>query len=170
MTTAAVVLEPSRPARAAGGGRAGGRAGGGRRQVAAKLLGALDAGLDEVLAVITDEAAAAECPDGVTVLLDESGSGDEASLLRVAADWSARAGHDRIVVALGSALSVTGAAWRAVADADDAQIVVAKNARGPIGLVGVRASVFSLLPLEGGVEVLWRARPELARELVVETA
>ncbi len=130
---------------------------------------ALDAGFDEVLAVVTDVAAASGLPDGVTVLLDEAGEPDEASSLRVATDWCARMGHhDVVVAALFEAAPLEAEAWRRLAEATGTPVVLARNLRGRLSVARLEAGIFSLLPLEGRVEVLWRSRPELMSELAVE--
>lgn len=139
------------------------------RAAAVNARAALDANFDEVLAVVTDAAAASGLPDGVTVLLDEASEPDEASSLRVATDWCARMGHhDVVVAALYEAGPLDVAGWRHLAEATSTPIVLARNRRGRLAVARLEATVFSLLPLEGRVDVLWRSRPELMSELAVD--
>ncbi len=166
MTQAAVVLIP--PARPAGRGGTGRSAGAGA--TAANLRAAAAAGFADVIGVLTDERAAAGMPEGVTLLLDEADVPDEASSLRAALDYCARAGHDVAVVALQGAALLDSAGWAALAAAGGPPVRVGVGARGPVGAVRLDASVWALLPLEGRADVLWRARPELAAELALDRA
>lgn len=173
MTQAAVILIPGgvarRPSRRRGGGSAG-RRGAGVDAPAGNLRRALQAGLDEVLAVLTDEGDAAGLAEDATLLLDEADVPDEASSLRVATDWCARSGHDRLIVALFGAAVLEPEAWRTLASASGPPVLVARDRRRGLGVVRLEATVWSLLPLEGRADVLWRSRPELAAELLVEPA
>ena len=137
------------------------------RAQAENLREALAAGFDEVIAVVRDPDLAAELPEDVTVLLDESAQADEASALRVAADWCARSGHDRLVVALAAARVAPTPVWSLLEVTDTTPVLLARDARGAIGVVRLDASVWSLLPLSGGVDALWRARRELVTEVLV---
>lgn len=165
MTQAAVVLVPATERGRSGGGRRGGPLG-----AAANLRAALGAGFAEVLAVLADERMAASLPEEATLLLDEAAAPDEASALRVAIDYCARAGHDAVVVALFAAAALDAASWSALAGAGGAPVRTGKTLRGSVGVVRLDATVWSLLPLEGRVEVLWRARPELAADVVLDAS
>lgn len=134
----------------------------------ANLHRALQAGLDEVLVVLTDERDAAGLAEAATLLLDEASAPDESSSLRVATDWCARAGHDRLIVALPGAGILEPPGWESLASAGGSPVLIARTRRGPVGVVRLEAAVWSLLPLEGRADVLWRSRPELASEFLVE--
>ncbi|HTW98510.1 MAG TPA: DUF501 domain-containing protein, partial [Acidimicrobiales bacterium] len=176
MTVAAVVLAAVDPRGAARPGRAAGRPGGRpSRQgspLAAVATAAGDAGLDEVVVVVGDEAAAGGLPDSVTVLLDEAAEPSECSAARVALDWCGRQGHLAGVVAVpapaatGRAPAAPAAAtdparWRWLAQAPGGPVVVAGAPRRAPELVRLDAAVWPLLPLSGELAGLWRSRPEL---------
>lgn len=131
---------------------------------------ALRSGADESLAVVGSPPAAEAVPEEMTVLLDGATAPDEASAARVAVDWAARSGHAALVVGYGELGQFPcvgrGEAWAALVGAPGvAPVVVGTRRAQPAGLVRLEATSWSLLPLSGGLEVLWRARPELAGEL-----
>jgi exopolyphosphatase/guanosine-5'-triphosphate,3'-diphosphate pyrophosphatase len=122
-------------------------------------------GYDEVVAVVTDQRGADAFPEGVTVLLDESGAGD-AGALHAALDWCARRGHAAVVVARAGQASdrdarLERAAWRALLPEGRLPIVVATTSRGRPPMIRLDASVWSLVPLEGGIDVLLASKSEL---------
>jgi hypothetical protein len=160
VTQAAVVLVDARPPAASRGRR-------GADPAAANLRAALAAGFSEVLGVVTDERAAAGLPEEATLLLDEAAAPDESSSLRVALDYCAREGYDSLVVALLDAKAVLPAQWAALGAAPGSPVLRGRDRRGPLGLVRLEATVWSLLPLDGPVAVLWRARPELASDALI---
>ena len=191
MTVAGVIVFPSgrevgpRPggrapsASAKGGGRAG--------ALRALTESALGAGLDEVVVATEDAAVARGLPEEVTVVLDEAETPSAASALRAALDWCARGGRRRAVVALpalveavasgagggpaGPAVRHPGADagwWHALGVASGAPVLVGTWREAPVGLVRIDAEAWPLLPLSGEIEVLWRARPELAAKLELE--
>lgn len=156
MTVAAAVLAPFTAVGSAPGLRAAAEA-------------ALSAGADETLVVVAGAELARVVPDDATVLLDDASVPDEASAARVALDWAARAGHGAAVVAYGDLRRGAAGereAWAAlVTVAAGEPVLVGIRRRRPTGLVRLEASIWSLLPLSGSLEVLWRARPELAGDL-----
>lgn len=139
-------------------------------------VAAMASGADEVLVVLSSAALAAAVPEGATVLLDDAQGADEASTARVAADWSARAGHTTLVVCharlgrTGSVASRSGAWAALVASTAKEPVLVGTYRRAPAALVRLDAAVWSALPLSGHLEVLWRARPELAAEVALDGA
>lgn len=135
---------------------------------------ALRSGLDEVIVVTDAEELAAMLPDGATVLLEQAVDPTEASALRAAVDWCARAGHDAVVVALesrhGTDAPLDPALWREVAAASGGPVIVGTRQGRRTGPVRVDARAWPLLPLTGVVEALWRSRPELVTEVEAAAA
>ena len=130
---------------------------------------ALRAGLDEVVVVTDAEEVAASVPEGVTVLLDESVVASEASAVRSAVDWCARAGHEAVVVALtkvpGKDAPLDPALWSAVGASSASPVVIGTREQRRSGPVRIDAQVWPLLPLGGPLEALWRSRPDLVSEV-----
>ncbi|HUY30044.1 MAG TPA: DUF501 domain-containing protein [Acidimicrobiales bacterium] len=178
MTVAGVVIALDHDAPGRAGGRAGRprRSGGPVRSSVVAARAALDAGFDEVVVVVVtgDEDAAPRFPDAATVLLDGSVPPSEASAMRAAVDWCARAGHDAVVVALadrsGRGAPPGASEWARVAEARGAPVSLGTRAGRPIGLARLAAEIWPLLPLGGAVDVLWRSRPELAATVSVDGA
>ena len=147
---------------------------GGPARESAAARAALAAGYDEVIAVVPDRDRAAAFSDDVTVLLDESGAG-EAGALHAALDWCARTGHEAVVVGLfdrvrGSDVLAATPAWKAMLEADRLPISVATAAGSRASLIRLDASVWSLVPLEGGVYAMLSAKAELVSEAAVDEA
>lgn len=130
---------------------------------------ALRAGLDEVVVVTDAEEVVASLPEGVTVLLDESVVASEASAVRSAVDWCARAGHEAVVVSLtkvpGQDAPLDPALWTAVAASTTGPVVIGTRGQRRSGPVRIDAQLWPLLPLAGPLEALWRSRPDLVSEL-----
>jgi exopolyphosphatase / guanosine-5'-triphosphate,3'-diphosphate pyrophosphatase len=129
-------------------------------------------GYDEVVVVVTDQGAADSFPEGVTVLLDESAAG-ESGALHAALDWCARRGHAAVVVArVGRAFDhephLERAVWRALLPEARLPIVVAATSRGRAPMFRLDASVWSLVPLEGSIDVLLASKSELVEEQLVD--
>lgn len=160
------MLVPAQPT----SGRRAGRGSAGVSAERANLAAALSAGFGDVVGVLTDERSAVGLPEGATLLLDEADAPDEASSLRVALDYAARSGHDAVVVALHGARVLPETGWEALSRAAGPPVRVGVTARGAVGVVRLAAVVWSLLPLEGRVDLLWRARPELASTCALDRA
>lgn len=161
MTIAAAVLAPA-PATAPSA-------------LAAVVAAALESGADEAFVVVSSPALASAMPEPATVLLDAAKVPDEASGARVALDWAARAGHTGAVLGYGDlrrlAPTLTSdRAWAALvgAEAPVPPVLVGTRRRAPAGLVRLEAAAWSLLPLTGTLEVLWRSRPELKGEVALD--
>ena len=132
---------------------------------------ALSGGFDEIVAVVSDRLQASRFPDDATVLLDESEAG-EAGALHAALDWCARIGHGAVVVGLlsstrGADLLIEPAAWAALLGEDRLPISVATRSGQRASLVRLDASVWSLVPLEGGLGSMLAAKAELVSEVEV---
>jgi hypothetical protein len=161
VTVAAAVLAPSSLRGFAGGLRGA-------------VEAALSAGAEETFVVVGDAQLGAVLPEGATVLLDGSFAPDEASAARVALDFAARSGQSAVVVGYGDL--TRGAvlerdAWAALIEADaTVPVVVGTWRHRPAGLVRLEASSWSLLPLSGSLELLFRARPELVGQLELADA
>ncbi len=140
-----------------------------RPLVALVAEASLHAGLDEVVVVVDAEEVVSSLPEGVTVLLDESLAPSEASAVRSAVDWCARAGHGAVVVALagvaGKDAPLDPALWTAVAASTASPVVIGTRTSRRSGPVRVDAQVWPLLPLTGPLEALWRSRPDLVTEV-----
>lgn len=170
MTLAAVVL-------AAGGGRRF-TAGGhkllvpfrGRPLVGWAVAAALEAALDETVVVVGGADLRGVLPEGVTVLENPAWPEGQAGSLAVALDWCRRQAHHGAVVGLGDQPLVPATAWKAVAGAPAAPIVVATYAGRRRNPVRLDRSVWHLLPTEGdeGARSLMRRRPELVAEVACE--
>jgi exopolyphosphatase / guanosine-5'-triphosphate,3'-diphosphate pyrophosphatase len=127
------------------------------------------AGYEEVVAVVTTKHDAEGFPDGVTVLLDESKAG-QAGALHAALDWCARMGHSAVVVSVLDqtfADDLERAALRALLPESRLPIVVATSTGRRRG-IRLDASVWSLVPLEGSIDLLLSAKAELVEEQRIE--
>ena len=173
MSVAAILLEPSPDARSVEHPRVDpARTGPPLEAVVAEIAAA--AGYEEVIAVVSDQSVADACPDGVTVLLDESDAG-ESGALHAALDWCARRGHAAVVVArLGQAFDadplLERAAWQALLAESRLPIVVATTSRARRPMIRLDASVWSLVPLEGNIELLLASKSELVEEQRIDRA
>lgn len=139
----------------------------GRPLVSWAVDAALEADLDEVMVVTGAVDLAGALPPTITVLRNEGWASGIASSLRVAVDWCGRRGHAGAVVGLGDQPLVPPEAWRAVAAATGAPIVVATYAGRRRNPVRLDSSVWPLLPVSGdeGARALMRSRPTLVGEV-----
>lgn len=174
MSVAAVVVfaSPDQTGRSSAAGSRVASSTANRESIIARA--AIAAGYDEVVGVISDRRQASVFPDEVTVLLDESEAG-EAGALHAALDWCARTGHEAVVVGLlspvrGDDLLLDSSAWAALLPDGRLPIAVATSSGHRGSLIRLDASVWSLVPLEGGVYAMLAAKAELVGEVAVETA
>jgi CTP:molybdopterin cytidylyltransferase MocA len=142
----------------------------GRPVVSWSVEAALGAALDETIVVTGAIDLAEVLPDQVTVLENPGWAEGLATSLAVGLDWCARQGHRAAVVGLGDQPLVTTSAWRTVAAADHAPIVVATYGGQRRNPVRLRQDVWPLLPSSGdeGARTLMRSRPELVGEVACE--
>ena len=167
MTTAAVVLA------AGGGSRFAGRTSKllapfrGRPLVSWAVDAALGAQLDETVVVTGAIDLSAVVPADVTLLHNEAWASGLATSLRVALDWCERHGHDAVVVGLGDQPLVAAEAWRAVAAATGAPILVATYSGRRRNPVKLDRSVWPLVPVTGdeGARFVMASQPALVREV-----
>jgi exopolyphosphatase/guanosine-5'-triphosphate,3'-diphosphate pyrophosphatase len=106
----------------------------------------------------------------VTVLLDESGAGQNGAL-HAALDWCARMGHSAAVVSILDQIladDLDRAALRVLLPESRLPIVVAVTSVGRRKMIRLDASVWSLVPLEGSLDLLLSAKAELVEEHLVE--
>jgi CTP:molybdopterin cytidylyltransferase MocA len=139
----------------------------GRPLVSWALAAAVDATLDEVVVVTGAVDLTGVVPAGVTVLTNPAWREGIATSLAVAVAHADRRGHQAIVVGLGDQPGIDAGAWRAVARAHTAPIVVATydgKRRNPVRLA---REVWPLLPARGdeGARVVMQERPELVAEV-----
>lgn len=143
---------------------------GGRSLLDWAVQPAIEAGLDEVVVVVgavrLDDLLGSE----VTVLCNESWMTGQASSLRAGIDWCARQGHEAVVVGLGDTPGLGAGAWRAVAAAAAAPIVIATYGGRRGHPVRLAADVWPLLPVGGdeGARALFRGHQELVMELACD--
>lgn len=151
----------------------------GRPLVAWAIDAACGAGLDEVIvvsgAVDLGEVVAglaARRPDraGITLLVNPGWERGQATSLQLALGRCARQAYRAAVVGLGDQPLVPASAWRAVATADHAPVVVATYAGRRRNPVRLDRSVWPMLPSAGdeGARVLMRERPDLVGEVACD--
>ena len=120
---------------------------------------------DEVVVVVGPQTPLRHLPEEATVIVDHAGVPSEAAALGAAVDYAQRSGADVLVVALGAAGDdgrvVDPESWRRIREAPPGEIVVGTVGGRPVGLVRLAAVVWPLLPLDGAVERLMAAHPEL---------
>lgn len=147
--------------------------------VAWAIEAALGAGLGEVVvvsgAVDLDEVVrgvVARRPGGagITLLVNRNWRRGQATSLRLALERCERQAYRAAVVGLGDQPLVPASAWRAVATADHAPVVVATYGGRRRNPVRLHRSVWSMLPSAGdeGARVLMRQRPDLVGEVACE--
>jgi molybdenum cofactor cytidylyltransferase len=142
----------------------------GRPVVSWSIEAALGAELDETIVVTGAIDLSEVLPDQVTVLENPGWADGMATSLAVGLDWCARQGHRAAVVGLGDQPLVRTSAWRTVAAADHAPIVVATYGGQRRNPVRLRQDVWPLVPSSGdeGARTLMRSRPELVGEVACE--
>jgi CTP:molybdopterin cytidylyltransferase MocA len=142
----------------------------GRPVVAWSVEAAVGAELDETIVVTGAADLSKLLPDEVTVLDNPEWAEGMATSLAVGLDWCSRQGHKAAVVGLGDQPLVGTSAWRTVAAADHAAIVVATYGGQRRNPVRLRQDVWSLLPTSGdeGARSLMRRQPELVGEVACE--
>jgi molybdenum cofactor cytidylyltransferase len=170
MTAAAVLLCAGAGSRFAGEGhklRAKAR---GQPLVIWAVSTAQAAGLDETVIVTGAVDLSDILPADVTVLGNERWSEGQSSSLRVGVDWSARQGHDAVVVGLGDQPALSVEAWRALAEPSRTPIAIATYGGRRGHPVRLEAAVWGLLPVSGdeGARRLLASRPELVTEVPCE--
>ncbi|HEX7166854.1 MAG TPA: nucleotidyltransferase family protein [Acidimicrobiales bacterium] len=163
MTVAAVVLAAGGGSRFAGDGHKLTAMLRGKPVVAWAVEHALEAGLDESVAVTGAVDLSGLLPPTVTVLHNPDWERGMATSLTLAVTHADRAGHEAIVVGLGDQPFVEPEAWRLVAASDASPIVAAVydgRRRNPVRLA---RSVWALLDSDGdeGARSLMRRRPDL---------
>lgn len=139
----------------------------GRSLVSWAVGAALDAGLDETVVVAGAVDLSAALPTGITHLHNEGWATGMASSLHVGLDWCERRGHTAAVVGLGDQPLVPADAWRAVAAATGAPIVVATYSGRRRNPVKLDRSVWPLVPVTGdqGARMVMSSRPALVCEV-----
>ncbi len=129
---------------------------------------ALSSGSGETIVVLEEEAALAVIPPGAVVLLTDTGSGS-ASLLRVAIDYAARAGHDAIVVAEAMGRPIPNelldpTCWRSLLEGPDAPVLSGTIRAARIGLDRLTSEVWPLVPLEGPLSTFFETKRAPVRD------
>lgn len=142
----------------------------GRPVVCWSIEAALGAELDETIVVTGAIDLSGVLSEQLTVLENPGWAEGLATSLAVGLDWCARQGHRAAVIGLGDQPLVRTSAWRAVAAADQAPIVVATYGGQRRNPVRLRQDVWPLLPSSGdeGARTLMRSRPELVGEVACD--
>ncbi len=142
----------------------------GRPLVTWAVEAALGAELNEVVVVTGAVDLEPLLPAAVTLLHNPAWASGQGGSLGVALDWCRRQGHEAAVVGLADQPLVPAEAWKAVAGAPPAPVVVATydgRRRNPVRL---DRSVWPLLSLDGdeGARSLMRGRPDLVAEVACQ--
>jgi len=142
----------------------------GRPLVTWAVAAAAEAALDETIVVSGAIDLVGVVPEGVTIIDNPGWAQGISGSLRGAVAWAERQGHEAIVVGLGDQPLVPAEAWRTVAEAHGAAILVATYAGQRRNPVRLDRSVWAMLPVSGdeGARALVRRRPELVAEVACE--
>lgn len=136
----------------------------------ASALGARLAGVVVVCGAVDLHSVAAALDESLAVVENPQWGTGQAGSLRVGLEWCAERGYEAAVVGLGDQPFVTSSAWRGVAVAEFAPIVVGSYAGKRRPPVRLHHSVWTLLSDSGdeGARELMRRRPDLVGEVACE--